>query len=177
MTASIGRAETERLRIEPLDLVHAPGLFAALDDERVGTFIGGPDVTTLERLRERIVALRQGPSADSGQEWLNWAVALAPDGPIVGRLEATRHAPGGHSVGEIAYVFGPAWWGRGFATEATRWLVDHLHRDRGITELWATVAPGNTSSSGLLERLGFTRAEPIDGLLSYDDGDLVFVHR
>jgi hypothetical protein len=48
---------TARLTIEALDPTHAEGLLAALDDPRVGTHIGGPDVTTLAALRERI-----GPS-------------------------------------------------------------------------------------------------------------------
>lgn len=170
---TIGR--TARLQIEPLDLVHARGLFDALDDERVGTYIGGPDVTTLAALRERIVAVRSGPPAtdDTGatEEWCNWAVLA--DGAVVGRVEATLY----DTHAEIAYVFGPAWWGQGYATEATRWMIDHLSDERGIHDLWATVAPGNVASAALLGRLGFTEARPgVVPLGSYDDGDLVFRH-
>jgi len=158
---------TERLVIEPLAPEHATGLFAALDDLRVGTHIGGPDVTTLEALERRIAALLS--AAPDGEEWRNWVVRH--DGIIVGRLEATLH----DDIAEVAYVFGPAWWGRGFATEGARWMVDHLDGD--VSQQWATVLPANGPSIALLQRLGFDAADaesaPVP-LMSYDDGDLVF---
>jgi RimJ/RimL family protein N-acetyltransferase len=160
---------TARLQIEPLDLVHARGLFEALDHPQVGAFIGGPDVTTLVRLRERIVAVRRGPD-NEGEQWLHWAVLA--DGVVVGRVEATLH----DGLAEVAYVFGPPWWGRGYATEATQWMVDHLADHYGIATSWATVHPDNAASAALLGRVGFRPAEPgTVSLYSYDDGDLVFV--
>jgi len=164
-------ARTRRLSIEPLDETHAESLFAALDDPRVGAHIGGPDVSTLPALRERIARLRAGPPATSGEVWANWAVLS--DGTVIGRIEATLHG----GIAEIAYVFGPRWWGRGYATEATRWLLDELRR-QGVQACWATVAPENEASVRLLRRLGFVEVEPRGvSLLSYDDGDLTFVRR
>ena len=159
---------TARLVIEPIDQQHAAGLFAALDDERVGRFIGGPDVTTLDALRDRIAALHAGPPAERDERWYNAAVLA--DGVVVGRVEATVH----HGIAEIAYVFGPAHWGNGYAAEATAWLLDAL-RDDGITTFWAAVVPENQASIALLERLGFIRADASDvTLFSFDDGDLTY---
>ena len=159
---------TERLTIEALAVDHSSGLFEALRDERVGRYIGGPDVTTLEALRDRIARLGEGPPATRDEVWLNFAVLL--DGRVIGRIEATLHT----GIAEIAYVFGPTWWGHGYATEATSWLLRHL-AERGVGVVWATVTPGNDASIGLLERLGFVRAEPMAHrqLLSFDNGDLV----
>lgn len=159
-------------QVEVLAPIHAPGLFEALDDPRVGTFIGGPDVTTLDALRERIRLLGEGAPSGSGETWLNWAVIA--DGVVVGRLEATLH----DGFAEIAYVFGPRWWGRGHATVGVRWMLDALRTSWGISEWWATVDPRNTASAGVLGRCGFVEAEqPAVGLHSFDDGDLVFVRR
>lgn len=165
-------ARTARLAIEVLSQEHVDGLFAALDDDRVGRYIGGPDVTTVDALRARIELLAAGAPAESGETWLNWAVRLADaERPVIGRIEATLH----DGIAEIAYVFGPAWWGRGYATEATTWLVDVLAARHDVASLWATVDPANTSSTRLLERLGFRRVEaPTPSLLSYDPGDDVF---
>lgn len=145
-------------------------MFAALDDERVGTHIGGPDVTTLDALRQRIAALVAGPPAEYEEVWLNWVVAA--HGTVVGRIEATLH----DGLAEVAYVFGPAWWGRGYATEAVAWMLDHLHHERGIDACWAAVAPANDASVRLLTRLGFREAVPDAPLHSFDDGDRRFVH-
>lgn len=165
------RMHTDRLSIEVLGLAHAPGLLAALSVERVGRFIGGPDVTTLDALTRRIERLQQGPDREN-ERWINFAVLLGPT--VVGRLEATVH----DDIAEIAYVFGPRWWGHGYATEATSWLTTTLEAE-GVQECWATVAPGNDASSNLLRRLSFVSVDvpPPVALLSYDVGDLAFLHR
>lgn len=146
-------------------------LLQALDDERVGRYIGGPDVSTLEALLERIDHLRHGPPAGRQEVWLNYAVLL--DGTVIGRVEATVH----DGIAEIAYVVGPRWWGLGYGSTATRMLLDEL-RTRGISEFWATVAPGNDASVGVLRHLGFGQVPPPFRvpLLSYDEGDWVFRH-
>ena len=149
-------------------------MFAALDDERVGRYLGGPDVTTLEATVTRIESVNAGPGPDWDEEWLNWAVLLGET--VIGRLEATlRHDTQETGVAEIAYVFGPRWWGNGYATEATAWMTDHLADARRVSQWWATVDPANTASINLHERLGFAATGLPDlGLESFDEGDLVF---
>lgn len=165
---------TARLVIEPLAHHHAAGLHAALDHPDVGLHIGGPDVTTLAALHARIDHLAAGPAAPRPHErWHNFAVRLAANRTIIGRLEATTYA----RWGEIAYVFGPPWWGHGLASEATRWLADHL-AGLGIPELWASVEPDNERSQRLLTRVGFTRTDEPERLLAaFLPGDDTFVRR
>jgi RimJ/RimL family protein N-acetyltransferase len=164
---------TERLLMEPLALVHAAGLHAALDHPDVGRFLRGPDVTTPDALRARIERLASAPPTAPAERWWNFAVRLRADRMIIGRLEATTYGV----WGEIAYVFGPRWWGLGLASEATRWLLHHL-ADQGITELWAAVHPANAPSKRMLARIGFTPAgTPTRALASFDPGDDTFVWR
>jgi RimJ/RimL family protein N-acetyltransferase len=164
---------TARLSLEPLDHEHAEGLVAALADEAVGRYIGGPAVTTVEALHERIDRLHAGPGPDWPDErWWNFVVRRLDDGRIIGRVEGTTYG----DWGEVAYLFDPVVWGHGYATEATKWLMGCL-RSLGAGELWAAVLPPNTRSIALLARLGFEPAPtpPSRPLGSYDDGDLVFV--
>jgi RimJ/RimL family protein N-acetyltransferase len=164
----MGHGTTERLVLEPLAPSHAAGLFAALDDDRVGRYIGGPDVTSLPALRERIERLRVGPPPGRDELWCNWAVLAGRT--VIGRIEATIH----DDIAELAYVFGPAWWGRGYATEAVAWMIGEVG-SRGTSECWATVTPGNDASVRVLERTGFQPAAPGDRrLLSYEPGDLTY---
>jgi RimJ/RimL family protein N-acetyltransferase len=157
--------------MEPLSRRHARGLHMALDDPRVAEHIGGPDVTTVEALEERIRRLQAGPPPGRGDErWINVAVLLRHDRTVIGRLEATTH----DDWAEIAYLLGPAWWGAGYATEAVGWFVDELDRE----ELWAAVHPANERSWRLLERLGFQRVDtPTRDVASYEAGDLAWVRR
>jgi RimJ/RimL family protein N-acetyltransferase len=166
---------TGRLVIEPLAPSHAAGLFAALDDPAVHRYLLQPDVTTLRALRERIerLAQRADEPLATGEQWWNFAVLLGAERTIIGRLEATTYG----DWGEIAYVFGPRWWGAGLASEATRWLIDHLAA-HGVSELWAAVHPANLPSQRLLARIGFAaEGEPARPLASFDAGDAVLVRR
>lgn len=167
---------TARLSLEPLDHEHAEGLVAALADPAVGTYIGGPAVTTVEAQHERIDQLHAGPGPDWPDEhWWNFAARRLDDGVIIGRVEGTTYGDD-HAWGEVAYLFDPACWGHGYATEAMEWMLSFL-RGLGATELWAAVLPTNERSIALLARLGFEPAPlpPTRPLGSYDDGDLVFV--
>jgi RimJ/RimL family protein N-acetyltransferase len=164
---------TERLAIEPLVPSHTTGLHAALDDPSVGRFLPRPDVTTPDALRARIERLAAGPLPHTGERWWNFAVLLHADRTIIGRLEATTYG----EWGEIAYVFGPRWWGQGLASEATRWLLGHLAK-HGVTELWAAVHAANQPSKRLLTRLGFAAVGELSRpVASFDPGDVAFVRR
>jgi RimJ/RimL family protein N-acetyltransferase len=153
-----------RLTFEPLDHHHVAGLIAALRDDRVDVYLPGPDVTTDDALHDRIDRLARG--APPGERWLNAAILC--DGIVVGRLEATVYDAG---WAEIAYLVGPAYWGRGYATRGVRWWIDQL----GVDEIWAAVHIDNARSIGVLERCGFVRGEPLRPLGSYDPGDVVYV--
>ena len=157
------------LKLETLDLCHASQLFEALNDEQVGKFIGGPDVSTLAELEDRIQHLQRGSEADSGHLWFNYAVLL--DSVVIGRVEATAH----DGIVEIAYLLKPSLWGQGLGTAATELLLNEL-RSRGEHDFWATVLPENIASAKVVEHLGFAEID-VDlapELLSLDEGDKVF---
>lgn len=168
---------TERLLIETRTVAHAAELCAALADEAIGRYIGGPEVTTLEAMVERLEYVAAAEPEQWGERWLNWVVRVAdePGAPLVGRIEATVHVGRQPLSAEVAYVFSPAWSGRGYATEATAWMLDELRDAHGVAVAYATVHPDNASSVRLLGRLGFAASTAAGELLgSYDPGDLVF---
>jgi RimJ/RimL family protein N-acetyltransferase len=164
-------AETARLALEPLGHQHADAIVAALDDPMVGEYLGGPQVTTVAALHERIDQLAAGPGPEWPDErWWNFVARRLDDGTVIGRVEGTTYG----AWGEIAYVFAPSSWGHGFASEATHWLIDFMH-GMGADELWAAVHPENLRSVRLLQRLGFAEMDaPGRPIGSFDDGDLVF---
>lgn len=164
---------TRRLNLEPLSSSHVPGLFTALHHPDVNRYLSTPEVTTFESFRTRIERLAAGPPpARSSERWHNFAIKLRVDNTIIGRIEATSYG----SWGEIAYMLGPRWWGGGYASEGTRWLIHHLSQ-RGVSELWAAVQPGNVASKRVLTRTGFAPSERRRPLGSYDPGDETFVRR
>jgi RimJ/RimL family protein N-acetyltransferase len=66
---------------------------------------------------------------------------------------------------EIFYSLAPASWGKGYATEAARAVVEHALGPLGLPEVLAEVDEGNTASIAVIERLGMTRFDVVPGLL------------
>ena len=75
---------------------------------------------------------------------------------------ADRTLVGGCGVGrldgpvpELGYWIGVQYWGRGYATEAARALIDHAFADLGYEELHAGARVSNPASRRVLEKCGF----------------------
>ena len=62
-----------------------------------------------------------------------------------------------HTEVEFGYRLLPKFWGRGYATEAGRAVVNHAFGDLGLTALCAIIHPDNTASRAVAEKLGFLR--------------------
>jgi RimJ/RimL family protein N-acetyltransferase len=166
---------SERLTFEHLRQVHADEVDEvehALCEPAVYKFIDGscPDLSDLRSAFQRMEA--GAPAERSAEKWLNFLVRVRHNGEAIGRVEATVI----EDYAEIAYLLGPAYWGRGFGTEAVMWLHQHLSDGFGVAKFWATVQPGNVRSIGLLCRAGYTQAprRSWPRLTSYDPGDLVY---
>ena len=80
--------------------------------------------------------------ADSSDDFV-----VTLDGQLIGKLGCYR-------LPEIGFLFDPALWGRGYASEALRAFVER-RCTRGSTEITADVDPRNIASLRLLSRNGF----------------------
>ena len=66
---------------------------------------------------------------------------------------------------EIFYSLAPGAWGNGYATEAARAVMEHAIGSLGLPEVLAEVDRGNAASVAVIERLGMTPFDVVDGLL------------
>lgn len=149
---------TDRLIVEPLTPDHAVELFEPLGDARLYQFIPDQPPAGVAALRARHQRLAARRSPDGAELWLNWVLRAGAD--AVGTLQATVTGPRAH----VAYVVFTAHQRRGYATEATRWLVDWLAAALDVTLARASVDARNAASIALLHRLGFalTATAPSD---------------
>ena len=146
---------TRRLDLEPLAERHADELWAPLADPRLYAHLPQDPPQSLAALRERFALLSQRRSPDGDQLWLNWVMRERSDGGSRGRLQATVTAD---ARAWIAYEVFPPFWGRGFAIEGGRRVIEWLIDELGVRELVAEVDSLNAASLKLLQRLGFERA-------------------
>jgi RimJ/RimL family protein N-acetyltransferase len=168
--------QSQNLYFEPLTINHADALFSILTTPSVLAFIEAGQPPTIEEFRLEYFTRASGPTDSTmpTERWFNMAIrSKATPAPLIGRLEATGYG----KWGEVAFLLGEAWWGKGLAFEAMLWWHDYLAEIVPATEWWATVHPSNQRSIRLLMRLGYKQvdAHQRPQLQSYDVGDLCFV--
>jgi RimJ/RimL family protein N-acetyltransferase len=149
---------TDRLVLAPLRQADADAMAEVLGDERLHEFIGGRPATR-DELLARYGKLEAG-SPYPDQRWLNWIVRERDGDRPVGTVQATV-VDG--ATAEIAWVIGVPWQGRGYATEASRAVLDWL-RGQGVRVITANVHPDHHGSAKVAERIGLAVTdELVDG--------------
>ena len=143
---------TERLALEPVVRAHALLTFELWSDPGIYRFIPQDAPTSLDALTLRYTALETRGPADGDEGWLQWMVRRVEDDTYVGNVEATLYPRGSAYV---AWMFGSAYWGHGYASEATRAMLDWLVTGHGVSRFDTTIDTRNARSLALARRLGF----------------------
>ena len=164
---------TRRLCFEPIGGQHACRLFTALSHPLVHQYLDGGPPQSPEQLAVQLECMAFGPpEVGAAETWINYAVQRRSDQQWIGRIQATVYG----TWAETAYLFGPEYWGQGYATESLSWLHWSLESEHSVPEFWATCAPENKRSHRVLFRTGYLKSERISTrpLSSYAAGDFVF---
>ena len=80
------------------------------------------------------------------------AIILKSEERYIGR--AGLHPAAGGATG-IGFYIAPAYWGRGFATEAARAVIEYGFGTLALSRIVAQVETGSAASSRVLQKLGF----------------------
>jgi RimJ/RimL family protein N-acetyltransferase len=113
------------------------------------------------RIAENTLRIPHPYGLADAQEFI--ASANAEDGEIVlviagrdgGVLGCCGIVPPDDTPAEIGYWLGVPFWGKGYATEAARALIDHAFVDLGHDTLVAGARVSNPASRRVLEKCGF----------------------
>jgi RimJ/RimL family protein N-acetyltransferase len=137
--------ETERLLLRPL----------ALDDARHFARLFGGDWDAVRQTGR----MPYPPTEPAVRRWIaghldtgshSFLVIRKQDGAVLGGSGFGGTA----AVAELGYSFGRAYWGRGYATEAVRALLDYAG-PLGLRQLDAYAFVENLASARVLEKAGF----------------------
>ncbi|MEP9348006.1 GNAT family N-acetyltransferase [Xanthobacter sp. KR7-225] len=88
--------------------------------------------------------------------WVVEAAGVTDFAGYCGLVHVPYAAPFTPAV-EIGWRFDPAFWGRGYATEAARAALAFGFDRLGLAEIVAITVPANRRSRALMDRLGMTR--------------------
>ena len=85
-------------------------------------------------------------------------------------LEEGVFSPILDKIGEIGYILNPEYWGRGFATDVSKLLIDFGFKEYKLHRIFATCDPRNIGSSRVLEKAGMRKEGRIRENLLIKDG-------
>jgi RimJ/RimL family protein N-acetyltransferase len=142
--------ETERLLLREFDEADVSSFYLLGSDPAVMRFLGDR-LTSIEQALE---VLRTRPIADYRKHgYGRWACIDKASGELIG-FSGLKYLDDLQEV-DLGYRFLPAYWGRGLATESGRAVLDYGFAKLGLPEIIGLVAPENSASVRVLEKLGF----------------------
>jgi RimJ/RimL family protein N-acetyltransferase len=144
--------ETPRLLLRRLEFADAPFLVTLLNEPSFIENIGDRGVRSIEDAQRY---LREGPLAMYQKYGFGlWHTARKTDGMAVGLCGLLRRdiLP---DV-DVGYALLPAFWGMGFAYEATSATLRHGADKFGLERVIGVVSEGNAGSIRVLEKLGMS---------------------
>jgi RimJ/RimL family protein N-acetyltransferase len=97
-----------------------------------------------------------------GLKTLTFSITRREDGAWAGLVDLRWPHAG---VGELGYCLHPRFWGRGYATEAVRRVVDLAFAEFGAHRVQATCWVKNSRSIGVLQNAGLRREGLLRGYL------------
>ncbi|MGV0102280.1 GNAT family N-acetyltransferase [Nostoc sp. DSM 114167] len=157
---------SQRLCLEPLEPYHAELLFNGLQSASIYKFIEDVPPQSVQLLRDRYVVLARRQSPDGTEIWLNWAVWSIVEKCYVGYVQATITIDNSATLG---YVFFPNFWGKGYALEAVKCMINYLVETYKNLDFSADVDVKNHRSIALLQNLGFVRSTFFKNIESNQD--------
>jgi RimJ/RimL family protein N-acetyltransferase len=159
------RLTGERLLLRPYmpsDLKSCVNLFT---DPEVMKFIGDGVMSwpAATELFQKVFGIHDREDYDV------WAICTRDEGEYIGNAELKPRK--GADDFEVVYALGKSHWGRGYAAEVTRLILDYAFGTLNLPQVAAAVDPDNGVAIHLLEKLGFrqldTLGEPDSELFVY----------
>ena len=161
--------ETDRLILRSMTPDDLAFVFQHFSSAEVNRYLLDEEpIQTMEQAQE-IIDFYVPPR----KSYNRWVLALKADKTAIGTCGFHKWDQHNHHA-EIGYDLSPAYWHKGYMTEALQSALQHGFEKMDLNRIEAIVYPENTASLRLLERLGFQE----EGVLrqSYRQGNRYYDH-
>lgn len=147
--------ETERLVLRPFSDTDVDHLFALDSDPDVMRFINGGRPASREAIRGLTLPRLLHDHACFGTRGY-WAAEEKDTGTFLGWFEFRPLDDDSPAVVELGYRLNKAAWGKGYATEGSRALMEKGFTDLGVERVTANTMAVNTRSRRVMEKAGLS---------------------
>ncbi len=147
--------QTERLWLRAPNSDDIPSILELWQDAQVTRHIGGPRES--RPVAEHFQRYAQSPEQTAAEErdWW-WSIIEWRTGRFVGLGSLGEKDVDGQVDIELGYFLLPAYWKRGYATEAARRVIQFGFTQLGLSSLIALIDPHNEASLSVARRLGMS---------------------
>jgi RimJ/RimL family protein N-acetyltransferase len=158
--------QTENLILRPFTLDDAEAWLPLISLPEIIRYTGDTPTSSVEEARE---ILRSRPLRDYAVHgYGRMAVIEKASGRLVG-FSGLKYVAELDDV-DIGYRFLPDCWGKGYATESARAVMEQGAREHGVRRIVGTVHPENPASGRVLEKLGLR----FERVLEADENGVAF---
>lgn len=137
--------ETNRLILRPLKITDASDVYEWVSDPDVNRFMLYPLYTDIDQVKKWISYLQ-----DEDNEF---AFCLKDTGKVIG-AGSIRFKPR-YDAYEIGYNLNRQYWGKGYASEAAKALIEWAYQELGARVFCARHANANIASEKVIKKCGF----------------------
>ena len=143
--ADQGRIETDRLLLRPFELTDAPVVQRELSRIEMARMLAIPHPYPKGGAAEWIATARPGR---------DFAIVLREANEVIGGIAVFEREQ--HRRAELGYWCAIDYWGRGYATEAVRAVIEYAFRELALNRVHAECHGDNPASRRVLEKAGMT---------------------
>lgn len=160
------KLETNRLLLRKMQDDDAISLFTIWSDPIVTEHM---NISAFKKVDQATEMIRYLNKLAEDHQAIRYSVILQHSGEVIGSC-GFNHFDFANQKAEIGYELAYEHWGNGYAQEAINCLTNYGFKELDLNRIEAKVAPENTSSVKLLQRLAFTyegtlrQAEKYDGM-------------
>jgi len=157
--------ETERLLIRDFRIADAEDIYQAWSDPEVMEFFPVKSLGTVDEAKREIERLIRYYDENTPERLvrLSLAVAEKEHDKVIGWTGFTW-LDFDHSEVEIMYGFARIYWGKGYASETAKAVLDYGFREIGLEKIIGLVKDYNPASVKVIEKLGMKFEKKIEGL-------------
>jgi RimJ/RimL family protein N-acetyltransferase len=148
--------KTERLLLHRFGDADADLLIELDSDPAVMRYLTGGEATSPDDVRQWVLpSILAGYDRWDGKLGL-FAARMEESGAFIGWFCLRPDRDGPPDEAELGYRLRRSSWGKGYATEGSRALLDRGFLELGVRLVWAETATVNRPSRNVLEKLGMT---------------------
>jgi len=141
--------ETDRLLLRDITMDDLEDMYTLHSDPLVQKYTGEPIVDSIEKMSQAIEARLENTKK---QGYSRWATLIKDTQEFIG-WSGLAYLPE-FDVVDLGYRFMPQYWGKGYATEAAKAILQYGFKTLGLEEIFAIALKEHKATMRVMEKSG-----------------------